>query len=104
MRSHQQIQHGTGGNLAEALNGLAKVIRDRFHMFSKVRAITAEGRWSSWFLSLFPIVMLIAVQAVKPDYYTQVADRPLFTPLAAITVVLLVLNILFMRLLTKIKV
>jgi tight adherence protein B len=99
-----QIQHGTGGNLAEVLNGLAKVIRDRFHMFSKIRAITAEGRWSSWFLSLFPIVMLAGVQAVKPDYYTQVADHPLFAPLAAITIILLVLNVLFMRLLTKIKV
>jgi tight adherence protein B len=99
-----QIQHGTGGNLAEVLNGLAKVIRDRFHMFSKIRAITAEGRWSSWFLSLFPIVMVVAVQVVKPDYYTQVADHPLFRTLAAITGVLLVLNVVFMRVLTKIKV
>jgi tight adherence protein B len=99
-----QIQHGTGGNLAEVLNGLAKVIRSRFHMFSKIRAITAEGRWSAWFLSLFPIVMVVAVQVVKPDYYTQVADHPLFSTLAAITAVLLVLNVVFMRLVTKIKV
>jgi tight adherence protein B len=99
-----QIQYGTGGNLAEVLDGLAKVIRDRFHMFGKIRAITAEGRWSSWFLSLFPIGMVLAVQAVKPDYYTQVADHPLFPVLAAITAVLLVLNLVFMRLLTKIKV
>jgi tight adherence protein B len=99
-----QIQHGTGGNLAEVLNGLAKVIRARFHMFSKIRAITAEGRWSSWFLSLFPIVMVIAVQVVKPDYYRQVADHPLFGTLAGITAVLLVLNVVFMRVLTKIKV
>jgi tight adherence protein B len=99
-----QIQHGTGGNLAEVLNGLAKVIRDRFHMFNKIRAITAEGRWSSWFLSLFPIVMAVAVQVVKPDYYTQVADHPLFKTLAVITGVLLVLNVVFMRMLTKIKV
>jgi tight adherence protein B len=99
-----QIQYGTGGNLAEVLDGLAKVIRDRFHMFGKIRAITAEGRWSSWFLSLFPIGMVLAVQAVKPDYYTQAADHPLFPVLAAITAVLLVLNLVFMRLLTKIKV
>jgi tight adherence protein B len=99
-----QIQHGTGGNLAEVLNGLAKVIRDRFQMFSKIRAITAEGRWSSWFLSLFPIIMVLAIQGVKPDYYTQVADHPMFMPLAAITGVLLLLNVVFMRLLTTIKV
>jgi tight adherence protein B len=99
-----QIQYGTGGNLAEVLDGLSKVIRDRFQMFRKVRAITAEGRWSSWFLSLFPIAMVLAVQGVKPDYYTQVADHPLFPILAGITAVLLVLNLVFMRLLTKIKV
>jgi tight adherence protein B len=99
-----QIQYGTGGNLAEVLDGLAKVIRDRFHMFGKIRAITAEGRWSSWFLSLFPIGMVLVVQGVKPDYYTQVADHPLFAVLAAITAVLLVLNLVFMRLLTEIKV
>jgi len=99
-----QIQYGTGGNLAEVLDGLTKVIRDRFQMFRKVRAITAEGRWSSWFLSLFPIGMVLAVQGVKPDYYTQVADHPMFPILAAVTAVLLVLNLVFMRLLTKIKV
>ncbi|MGH6943362.1 MAG: type II secretion system F family protein [Geminicoccaceae bacterium] len=99
-----QIQHASGGNLAEVLNGLSKVIRDRFQMFRKIHAITAEGRWSSWFLSLFPIVMVFAVQVVKPDYYSKVADHPLFSTLAAVTVVLLVLNLVFMRVLTKIKV
>jgi tight adherence protein B len=99
-----QIQYGAGGNLAEVLDGLANVIRDRFQMFRKIRAITAEGRLSSWFLSLFPIAMVVAVQGVKPDYYTQVADHPLFPILAAITAVLLILNLVFMRLITKIKV
>lgn len=99
-----QIQLTSGGNLAEILDGLAKVIRDRFQIFRKVNAITAEGRWSAWFLSLFPIFMAFGVQLVKPDYYTQVADHPLFPILAAITGVLLVLNVVFMRMLTKIKV
>lgn len=99
-----QIQRTSGGNLAEVLDNLAKVIRDRFQMFRKVKAITAEGRLSSWFLSLFPIIMVLGVQLVKPDYYTQVADHPLFSILVAVTVVLLIVNVVFMRLLTKIKV
>ena len=48
------IQSTSGGNLAEILDGLAKVIRARFKLFRRVKAITAEARWSGWFLSVFP--------------------------------------------------
>ncbi len=49
------IQQTSGGNLAEILDGLAKVIRSRFKLFRRVKAITAEAKWSGMFLSLFPI-------------------------------------------------
>ncbi|MEM6622440.1 MAG: type II secretion system F family protein [Pseudomonadota bacterium] len=98
------IQATSGGNLAEILDGLAKVIRARFKLFRKVKAITAEARWSCWFLSIFPIVALLGVQLVEPDYYNRVDDHPLFIPGAILTFVLLVLNIIFMRILVNIKV
>jgi len=98
------IQSTSGGNLAEVLDGLSKVIRARFKLFRKVRAITAEARWSGWFLSVFPIIALLLVQLVKPDYYTTVEDHVLFIPGAIVTAVLLVLNIFFMRALVNIKV
>jgi tight adherence protein B len=98
------IQSTSGGNLAEVLEGLAKVIRSRFKLFRKVKAITAEARWSGWFLSIFPILALLMVQVVQPNYYDDVADHPLFMPGAILTVVLLVLNIVFMRILVNIKV
>ena len=98
------IQSQSGGNLAEILDGLAKVIRARFKLFRKVKAITAEARWSGWFLSIFPVVALILVQLVKPDYYDRVSDHPLFMPGAILTFVLLILNVFFMRALVNIKV
>ena len=98
------IQATSGGNLAEILDGLAKVIRARFKLFRKVRAITAEARWSGWFLSIFPIVALLLVQVVEPQYYDRVADHPLFIPGAILTFFLLVVNIIFMRILVDIKV
>jgi tight adherence protein B len=98
------IQATSGGNLAEILDGLSKVIRARFKLFRKVRAITAEARWSGWFLSIFPIVALLLVQVVEPNYYTRVDDHPLFIPGAILTFVLLILNIIFMRILVNIKV
>jgi tight adherence protein B len=98
------IQATSGGNLAEILDGLAKVIRARFKLFRKVRAITAEARWSGWFLSVFPVIALLLVQVVQPDYYDRVSDHPLFLPGAILTFILLVINVFFMRALVNIKV
>lgn len=98
------IQHGTGGNLAEVLMNLAKIIRDRAQMFRKIRAVTAEARFSGVFLSAFPFVVLAVVNAIYPDYYSQVADDPRFMPLAVTTFVLLTVNILVMRKLTNLRI
>lgn len=51
------IQQQSGGNLAEVLAGLAKVIRARFRLFRRVKAITAEAQWSGKFLSGFPLFL-----------------------------------------------
>lgn len=98
------IQTTSGGNLAEILDGLSKVIRSRFKLFRKVKAITAEARWSGWFLSIFLVIALLAVQVVQPTYYDRVSDHPLFLPGAIVTFILLVVNIFFMRILVNIKV
>lgn len=98
------IQSSSGGNLAEILEGLAAVIRSRFKLFRKVRAMTAEARWSGWFLSIFPIVALVTVQIIDPSYYDRVEDHPLFMPGAILTFAFLVANVFFMRVLADIKV
>lgn len=98
------IQATSGGNLAEILDGLSAVIRSRFKLFRKVRAITAEARWSGWFLSVFPVVALLLVQVVDPTYYDRVSDHPLFLPGAIATFILLIANVIFMRILVDIKV
>ena len=98
------IQSTSGGNLAEVLEGLSRVIRARFKLFRKIKAITAEARWSGWFLSIFPILALLMVQVVQPTYYDDVSDHPFFMPGAILTFILLVANIIFMRMLVNIKV
>ncbi len=98
------IQSTSGGNMAEILEGLSRVIRSRFKLFRKIKAITAEARWSGWFLSVFPVIALLLVQVVQPDYYDRVSDHPLFLPGAILTVILLVVNVFFMRMLVNIKV
>ena len=98
------IQQKSGGNLAEILDGLSKVVRARFKLFRRVRAITAEAKWSGTFLSGFPIAAMIMIQAIKPDYYDDVKETALFMPLAIVVCIFLVVNILYMRKMTNIKV
>jgi tight adherence protein B len=99
-----QIQQESGGNLVESLSKLSTVIRGRFRMFRKVKALTAEGRLSAWFLSLFPLALIFIVQLIKPDYYTQVMDVPAFPYLVGATVILLIVNVIAMRIITTLKV
>jgi len=66
------IQGSTGGNLGEILENLSAVIRQRFKMRRKVKALAAEGRASALILSSLPILMFGVVQLVSPDFYGSV--------------------------------
>jgi tight adherence protein B len=66
------IQSSTGGNLAEILENLSSVIRQRFKMRRKIRALAAEGRASALILSSLPIGIFLAIQYLTPNYYSSV--------------------------------
>jgi tight adherence protein B len=63
------IQGATGGNLGEILENLSGVIRQRFKMRRKIRALAAEGRASAMILSALPIGLFIVIQVIAPDFY-----------------------------------
>jgi tight adherence protein B len=98
------IQQQSGDNLAEILAGLAKVIRARFRLFRRVKAITAEAKWSGKFLSGFPLAALVVINLGDPHYYDEVRDHPYFIPACFLVGIFLVLNLFVMRILTNIKV
>ena len=98
------IQQKSGGNLAEILEGLARVVRARFKLFRKVKAITAEARWSGIFLSAFPVLVAIGINVMKPDYYSEVKETSMFIPAVAVVIVFLIVNVFFMRARVNIKV
>jgi tight adherence protein B len=66
------IQSSTGGNLGEILENLSKVIRERFKMRRKIRALASEGRASAMILSSLPIVMFLVIQVITPEFYASV--------------------------------
>lgn len=98
------IQQQSGGNLAEVLDGLAKVIRARFKLFRRVKAITAEAKWSGMFLSGFPIGAMVVIQVLKPDYYDEVKETAYFIPTALVVATFLIINVIYMKIMVNIKV
>jgi len=66
------IQGSTGGNLGEILENLSAVIRLRFKMRRKIRALAAEGRASAMILSSLPIAMFAIINFVTPEFYASV--------------------------------
>jgi tight adherence protein B len=78
------IQGSTGGNLGEILENLSSVIRQRFKMRRKIRALAAEGRASAIILSSLPIAIFIIIQIVAPDFYASVWNESLTKTVLAV--------------------
>ncbi|MGH6726301.1 MAG: type II secretion system F family protein [Pseudolabrys sp.] len=71
------IQGSTGGNLGEILENLSGVIRQRFKMRRKIRALAAEGRASALILSSLPILMFAVINFLVPAFYATVWGQDL---------------------------
>jgi tight adherence protein B len=76
------VQRETGGNLAEIIDGLAMLIRKRFELQLKVRALSAEGRFSGIILFCLPIVLLIVLFELNPEYMGLLFTDPIGQRLA----------------------
>jgi tight adherence protein B len=66
------IQGSTGGNLSEILSNLSSVIRLRFKMRRKIKALAAEGKFSAIFLSGLPVAVFCLINVMTPDFYGSI--------------------------------
>jgi tight adherence protein B len=62
------VQKETGGNLAEILNELSRVIRDRFRIYREVKVKTAQGRLTAMILISLPLAMMVVLEIINPAY------------------------------------
>jgi tight adherence protein B len=74
------IQSETGGNLAEVLDNLSKVIREREAMLLKVRALSSEGRLTATMLTILPLGSFLILFIANPRFFLDVANDPWFIP------------------------
>jgi tight adherence protein B len=63
------VQRSTGGNLSEVLSNLSHVIRERLHMRARIKAISAEGRFTAYLMACFPFIMYFLITFFMPTYF-----------------------------------
>lgn len=98
------IQRETGGNLAEVLDGIGFLIRERFKLFDKVRVLAAEGKLSAWVLSLLPLITGGAIMIFNPKFLPVLWEDPLGQKMLAGMAVIMVAGVMWMRNIIKIRV
>ena len=96
-------QRETGGNLAEVLDNLATVIRERFKVKRQVRVLSAHGRITGWVLACLPPVLAMATLVINPRHLGTLTGDPLGQQMLIAAVVLQVLGSLAIRKLVQIE-
>lgn len=71
------IQRSSGGNLAEILDRLSEVIRERFKILSHARALSAQHRWSAICVGLSPVAFALMFELMSPGYFAPMMESPL---------------------------
>jgi tight adherence protein B len=98
------VQSETGGNLAEILENLSAVIRERHAMLLKVRALSSEGRMTALMLTILPVFAFVLLFMGNPRFFLDVANDPMFVPGFAVLVILYVIGFVTIRRLVDLKV
>ena len=98
------IQRETGGNLAEIVDSLGRLIRKRFELKKKIQALTAEGRISAIVLMSLPFGMALALYFVSPEYLTPLFTDPMGQAMVAGAAVMMTLGAVVMQRMINIKV
>lgn len=91
------LQRETGGNLAEIIESLAHLIRERFKFRGKVRVLSAEGRLSAGILVAVPFLLFAGILVLNPNYVGTLIQDPIGQTVSAISVVMMVVGIFIIR-------
>lgn len=91
------VQKDTGGNLAEIMDHITDVIRDRVRIKGDIQVHTAQGRLTGWILCLLPVILLVVINLMSPGYSTLLFHDPLGQKLLYGSVALLILGGVIIR-------
>ena len=96
------VQRETGGNLAETLDHISDVIRQRFRFERKLRTRSAEGRLSAWILIAVPFVLATILHFTSPNYLGRLLDDPRGPTLLSGGAILMAIGVVWIRRISRI--
>ena len=98
------LQRQTGGDLAEILDKIGYIIRERFKIWGQIQALTGEGRLSGIVLMALPPVLFVVMYRLNPDYCMVLFRDPMGQQMLAGAVVMQILGALVIRKIINIQV
>jgi tight adherence protein B len=98
------IQRQTGGDLAEILDKIGYVIRERYRILGQVKALTAEGRLSGVILIALPFGLFLLMLHIKPDYVEKLWTHPLGIKMSVAALIMQLLGAVVIKKIVDIKV
>jgi len=98
------LQRETGGNLAQIIENIAALIRERFTFAGKVKALTAEGVLSMWILLALPFFVAGILTLMSPEYITALFEETLGQIMIGAALVMMAIGYVIMKNMVKIEV
>ena len=98
------VQKESGGNLAEVLNNVATIIRERFRLKQEIRTRTAQGRLTGWILGCLPVVLGVGLYLANPGYVSLLWTNPTGLKLLYGAAVLTLIGTLIIRKIVRVRV
>jgi tight adherence protein B len=98
------VQRETGGDLAEVIENIAQLIRKRFELQGRIRALTAEGKMSAMVLIALPVFIFCTISVLSPNYLIPLYSDPIGQTMVMFAVLMMLLGIVAINHMIKIKI
>jgi len=97
------LQRETGGNLAEVLDNISALVRQRQQLRQSVRALSAEGRLSAWILGILPFALAAVIGAINPELMSLLWTDPAGRTLSVSALLMMAVGIMVMRQMVRVR-
>ncbi|WP_426162597.1 type II secretion system F family protein [Pseudoduganella sp. R-34] len=98
------IQRETGGNLAELLDNISRIVRERIKLLGQIRVLSAEGKMSAWVLGLLPFAAAGMIQLTNPSFLAVLYTDPAGRKMVAGAITMMIVGVFAMRKIIRIRV
>jgi tight adherence protein B len=98
------INTQVGGNLSVMLESVTTTIRERVRLFSEVRALTSQQRYSGYLLTLMPFIVAAVLFILNPDYISKLFEPGIYLCIPIGALVFVLLGNIIIRAMSKINV